>query len=228
MSQSLARLHVHLIFSTKHRERLITDAVRDSLHAYMATVLQNLGCAPMLINSVEDHVHILFELARTVSVSQAVEDVKKSSSKWIKTQGNELAGFAWQGGTGRLPSANPMSQQSAITSPDNANIIGSKRSRKNTGRFWKNTASRLMNGMCGIERRVGPPFQGFELFGGLVPRALPWAVTGRAVGAQIERNPPPKGQAKKAQGNALDMAWKMNKALKGRSRTPNANIRPHE
>jgi putative transposase len=100
MPQSLARLHVHLIFSTKHRERLITDAVRDSLHAYMATVLQNLGCAPVLINSVEDHVHILFELARTVSVSQAVEDVKKSSSKWIKTQGAEFAGFAWQAGYG--------------------------------------------------------------------------------------------------------------------------------
>jgi len=100
MPQSLARLHVHLIFSTKHRERLIPDAARDSLHAYMATVLQNLGCAPVLINSVEDHVHILFELARTVSVSQAVEDVKKSSSKWIKTQGNEFAGFAWQAGYG--------------------------------------------------------------------------------------------------------------------------------
>ena len=100
MPQSLARLHVHLIFSTKHRERFITNAVRDSLHAYMATVLQNLGCAPVLINSVEDHVHILFELARTVSVSQAVEDVKKSSSKWIKTQGNEFAGFAWQAGYG--------------------------------------------------------------------------------------------------------------------------------
>jgi REP element-mobilizing transposase RayT len=100
MPQSLARLHVHLIFSTKHRQRLVTDPVRDSLHAYMATVLRNLGCAPVLINSVEDHVHILFELARTVSVSQSVEQVKKSSSKWIKTQGAEFAGFAWQAGYG--------------------------------------------------------------------------------------------------------------------------------
>ncbi|MFZ4610521.1 MAG: IS200/IS605 family transposase [Gemmataceae bacterium] len=100
MPQSLARLYIHLIFSTKHREHLITDAVRNSLHAYMATVLQNLGCDPVLINSVEDHVHILFELSRTVSVSQAVEEVKKSSSKWIKTQGNEFINFAWQAGYG--------------------------------------------------------------------------------------------------------------------------------
>jgi REP element-mobilizing transposase RayT len=100
MPQSLARLHIHLVFSTKNRERIITDDVRSPLHAYMATVLQNLGCAPVLINSVEDHAHLLFDLARTISISQAVEDVKKSSSKWIKTQGPEFTGFAWQAGYG--------------------------------------------------------------------------------------------------------------------------------
>ena len=100
MPQSLARLHVHLVFSTKNREPIITDSVRGSLHAYMATVLQNLNCHPVLINSVEDHIHLLFELARTVSVSQAVEDVKKSSSKWIKEQGPEFRTFAWQSGYG--------------------------------------------------------------------------------------------------------------------------------
>jgi len=52
----------------------------------MAVVLQNFSCPPELINSVEDHVHILFDLGRTVAVSSAVEEVKKSSSKWIKTQ----------------------------------------------------------------------------------------------------------------------------------------------
>lgn len=98
MPQSLACLPIHLVFSTKSRERIITDKIRDSLHAYMATVLQNLGCPPVLLNSVEDHVHILFELSRMVSVSEASEEVKKASSKWIKTQGSEFAGFAWQAG----------------------------------------------------------------------------------------------------------------------------------
>ena len=100
MPQSLARLHIHLIFSTKNREPLLHDAVRDSLHRYMASVLQNFGCQPVLINSVADHVHVLFELGRTVAVSAAVEEVKKTSSKWIKTQGNEFAAFAWQAGYG--------------------------------------------------------------------------------------------------------------------------------
>jgi REP element-mobilizing transposase RayT len=100
MPQSLARLHVHLVFSTKNRAPVLHEAVRPSLHAYLATVLHNLECPAVLINSVADHVHILFELARTVSVSTAVEDVKKSSSKWIKTKGAEFAGFAWQAGYG--------------------------------------------------------------------------------------------------------------------------------
>jgi len=100
MPQSLARLHIHLIFSTKNREPVLRDTVRDSLHRYMAAVLQNLECPPVLINSVADHVHILFELGRTVAVSDAVEQVKKTSSKWIKTQGAEFSLFAWQAGYG--------------------------------------------------------------------------------------------------------------------------------
>ena len=54
----------------------------------------------MLINSVADPVHLLFNMGRTVTLAQVVEDVKKSSSKWIKTQGAALAGFAWQAGYG--------------------------------------------------------------------------------------------------------------------------------
>lgn len=100
MPQSLARLHVHLVFSTKQRAPLLHDAVRDSLHAYMAVVLKNIGCPATLINSVEDHLHLLFELSRTVAISAVVEEVKTSSSKWIKTQGVGYTGFAWQAGYG--------------------------------------------------------------------------------------------------------------------------------
>lgn len=81
MPQSLARIYLHLIFSTKGHTPTIKDQIRDPLHGYMATVLKNLGCHANLINSVEDHVHLLFELGRTVAVSKAVEDIKKSSSK---------------------------------------------------------------------------------------------------------------------------------------------------
>ncbi len=100
MPQSLARLNVHLIFSTKNRERYLHDPIRDSLHKYMAVVLQNFGCPASIINSVEDHIHILFDLGRTRAVSQVVEEVKTTSSKWIKTQDGRFANFAWQAGYG--------------------------------------------------------------------------------------------------------------------------------
>lgn len=100
MPQSLAKNLIHLVFSTKNRERLITDAVRPDLHAYMATVLKNLNCPVIVINSVDDHVHVLFMLYRTVALSTAVGDLKAASSKWIKTQSVEIGGFSWQAGFG--------------------------------------------------------------------------------------------------------------------------------
>lgn len=100
MPQSLARLHIHLVFSTKNREPRILDSVRDPLHRYMATVLHNLSCPAVLINSMPDHVHLLLHLGRAVPVCSVVEEVKKTSSRWIKTQGAAFDGFAWQSGYG--------------------------------------------------------------------------------------------------------------------------------
>ena len=100
MPQSLANIYIHLIFSTKERFPYLTRQVRPDLHAYMATVLANLNSPAVLINSVADHVHILFNMGRTITLAQTVEDVKKSSSKWIKTQGADLTTFAWQSGYG--------------------------------------------------------------------------------------------------------------------------------
>ena len=100
MPQSLAKNLIHLVFSTKNRATLLSDEIRPSLHAYITTVLKNLNCPVIIVNSVEDHIHILFLLHRTVPLSKAVEDAKKSSSKWLKTQSSTLSTFSWQSGYG--------------------------------------------------------------------------------------------------------------------------------
>lgn len=100
MPQSLARVSIHLIFSTKNRAPVLADSMRDDLHAYAAVVLKNLGCPADIINSVEDHAHLLFELSRTRTIAEVVEEVKKATSKWIKTRGPEFAAFSWQAGYG--------------------------------------------------------------------------------------------------------------------------------
>ncbi|MBN2493318.1 MAG: IS200/IS605 family transposase [Deltaproteobacteria bacterium] len=100
MPQSLARILVHIIFSTKDRLPFIQPAIEGGLFAYMATVHRECGCPALLINGTEDHVHILCSLSRTMAVCDLVEEVKKRSSKWVKTQGAAYAKFSWQGGYG--------------------------------------------------------------------------------------------------------------------------------
>jgi REP element-mobilizing transposase RayT len=98
--QSLARVLVHLVFSTKHRAPVLTPDIRVELHPYLAAVLDNDGCTSLQVGGVEDHVHLFFALSRVRTIAQVVENVKTSSSKWLKTGGKALADFRWQNGYG--------------------------------------------------------------------------------------------------------------------------------
>src|SRR4051812_6319834 len=66
----------------------------------MAGILREKGCPALAIRGMPDHVHVLFALARTTPVSKVVEDLKKDSSKWIKTRGTAFQNFFWQAGYG--------------------------------------------------------------------------------------------------------------------------------
>lgn len=98
MAQSLAKILVHLIFSTKKREPTIPTAIRLELHAYLGGILVNLGCPALQVGGTADHVHVLCSLGRTVTLANVVEQIKTSSSKWIKRRG--VRAFAWQAGYG--------------------------------------------------------------------------------------------------------------------------------
>ena len=100
MSQSLAKILIHLIYSTKIRERIIHDDVRDELHRYTAGILKELESPAILINSVEDHIHILYSHSKNRAITEVLEEIKKGSSKWIKTKGPGYSGFHWQNGYG--------------------------------------------------------------------------------------------------------------------------------
>jgi REP element-mobilizing transposase RayT len=98
--QSLAKNLIHLVYSTKNREHMLTDAVREELHRYSAGILKEWESPAILINSVEDHIHILYSQSKNHCLAKIVEEVKKGSSRWIKTKGNGFAGFYWQNGYG--------------------------------------------------------------------------------------------------------------------------------
>jgi putative transposase len=98
MPQSLARILVHLVFSTKNREPLIQADHRDSTFAYLAGTLNAIDCPAIIVGGMPDHVHLLFAMARTMSLSKVVEEVKKASSKWAKEHVHP--NFFWQNGYG--------------------------------------------------------------------------------------------------------------------------------
>ena len=100
MPQSLSYLLTHIVFSTKDRTPLLDTTVRPALHAYLASVSRNVDCECLRVGGFTDHVHLAVRLARTVTLAKLIEELKTSSSKWLKTQSPTLAEFAWQRGYG--------------------------------------------------------------------------------------------------------------------------------
>ena len=85
MPQSLAKILVHTVFSTKDRRPFLRDEMlREELHRYLGGILINLDCQPIIIGGVEDHVHILSTLARTCEAAEMVKEAKGGSSLWQK------------------------------------------------------------------------------------------------------------------------------------------------
>jgi putative transposase len=101
MAQSLARVVLHITFSTKDRRPYLRSSqLRDALDAYIVGTLQNLKCPSIITRSVEDHVHILCNLARTVTIAKLLQAVKASSSEWVKSHEKGVQAFYWQNGYG--------------------------------------------------------------------------------------------------------------------------------
>ena len=101
MPQSLSNIYLHLVFSTKNRAPFLREKkLRHDTHAYLAGICRNLKSPSIVVGGVEDHVHILCYMSRTVSVADLIRNLKKDSSKWIKTKASDLVDFRWQEGYG--------------------------------------------------------------------------------------------------------------------------------
>ena len=80
-------MYIHLTFGTKGRKAFINKNIEAELHSYMASIFKNKESPALKINFVLDHTHILFQLSKNYALAKVVEDIKKNSSKWIKTKG---------------------------------------------------------------------------------------------------------------------------------------------
>lgn len=100
MAQSLSNVLLHIVFSTKHLQPYIDEAIETELFKYLAAACNTLGCPSHGIGAADDHIHIACSLGRTVTVSKLVQEIKQDSSKWMKTKGGVYVDFAWQNGYG--------------------------------------------------------------------------------------------------------------------------------
>ena len=107
MSHTYTNLVTHIVFSTKHREPVITAALHDDLLAYMGGIVREIGGALRAANSRPDHVHLLCSLPPTLATSDALRLVKTNSSRWLHRE-RRLAAFDWQTGYGAFSVSHSM------------------------------------------------------------------------------------------------------------------------
>jgi REP element-mobilizing transposase RayT len=98
--QSIASIHLHLIFSTKNREPWVSPNWADRLYEYTGGIVRDLGCVLVAAGGVRDHVHYLVSLGRTIAVADLLREIKGGSSEWVHKQIDGMRGFAWQTGYG--------------------------------------------------------------------------------------------------------------------------------
>ncbi len=100
MPHSFTHILVHYIFSTKDRKKYLTENVRARIFDYMGGIARKNNIQPQIINGVEDHVHMLVLLPKTLSIAKAIQLIKGGSSRWIHEEFPDLRHFAWQIGYG--------------------------------------------------------------------------------------------------------------------------------
>ena len=151
MPQSLSQVLLHIVFSTKERQPLLDSEIRPRMHAYLATVCRDFQCEAYRVGGVADHVHLAVRLSRTISQSELLEKIKKTSSAWIKTQADQYGSFFWQGVTVASQSDTVNSMNWCGILKSRKRIIEPKRFRTNIANCCASIAWILTSDTCGIE-----------------------------------------------------------------------------
>jgi REP element-mobilizing transposase RayT len=118
MPQSLSKVYVHITFSTKRRYPLIDENIKEELWQYIGGLCKALECNPVRVGGYHDHIHVCCILSKKITQIKLLEEIKKESSRWIKTKGKQYEGFYWQDGYG-IFSVNPSEIDRVVKYIDN-------------------------------------------------------------------------------------------------------------
>lgn len=98
MAQTHVSVYLHIVFSTKNRFPFIRPEIEKELFAYIGGACGNHKCRLIAANGTANHIHLLISIDKRVSIPDLVGELKRQSSKWIKTVGLNYSKFAWQDG----------------------------------------------------------------------------------------------------------------------------------
>ncbi|CAN5729110.1 IS200/IS605 family transposase [soil metagenome] len=100
MAQTLVQIFIHVVFSTKNRVEMIAPEIESELFAYIGGIAANNNSKLVAAGGTANHVHLLILLSKTIGLSELVGDIKRNSSRWIKTKGDSYKTLGWQDGFG--------------------------------------------------------------------------------------------------------------------------------
>ena len=100
MANTYTQIHLQFVFVVKFRKALIDKSFKEELYQYITGIVQSYGHKMLAINGVEDHVHVFVGMRPTQSISDLMQDIKGSSSKWINEKKFLKVKFEWQEGYG--------------------------------------------------------------------------------------------------------------------------------
>lgn len=100
MANTYTQIHIQTVFSVQDRFCIIKKSWKDELYQYITGIIQNHGHKVLAINGIPDHIHILFGMRPTQSLSELMQNIKGDSSKWINKKEFIKGRFSWQEGFG--------------------------------------------------------------------------------------------------------------------------------
>lgn len=100
MPNTYTQIHIHAVFAVQNRISLISKQWEERLYQYITAIIQNKGHKLLAINGMPDHIHVLFGMRPTQSLSDLMQDIKGDSSKWINDNHLVHGKFSWQEGYG--------------------------------------------------------------------------------------------------------------------------------
>ncbi len=115
MAGTYSQIYIQVVFAVRGRQNLLHKEWREDVWKYMSGIITNKGHKPIIVNGVEDHVHVFLGLKPAMALSDLVRDVKNNSSNFINDHHWIKGRFCWQEGMEHFHTAIPKLRMSTIT-----------------------------------------------------------------------------------------------------------------